>query len=70
MVLEVKTKRWGNSLGVILPKEMLEKRQLKENEKIGIKVFKEADLTSIFGSFKSKKSGQAFKNMVRRGWEK
>ncbi|MHB9071254.1 MAG: hypothetical protein ACYC54_12920 [Sedimentisphaerales bacterium] len=31
---------------------------------------KKVDLTDIFGSFKTKKSGQQFKDMVRRGWQK
>jgi hypothetical protein len=27
------------------------------------------NLADFFGSFKTKKSGQQFKNMVRKGWQ-
>ena len=69
MAVEVVLKRWGNSMGVVLPKEMVEKEELKENQRVLIEVIKEADLTDIFGTLKRKMSGQEFKNMVRKGWE-
>ena len=69
MAIEVVLKRWGNSMGVVLPKEMVEKEELKENQRVLIEVIKEADLTDIFGSLKRKMSGQEFKDMVRKGWK-
>ncbi|MBI2550101.1 AbrB/MazE/SpoVT family DNA-binding domain-containing protein [Candidatus Woesearchaeota archaeon] len=69
MAIEVVLKRWGNSIGVVLPKELIDKEKLKENEKVLIEVVKEADLTKLFGSLKRKMSGQEFKDMVRQGWE-
>jgi len=56
-------------LGVILPKEFVKKRGLKEDERILIEVVKEADLRDVFGMLKRKMSGQEFKDMVREGWE-
>jgi len=73
MTTEVTVRKWGNSLGVILPKELVEKRHLKENDKIVlIDVVKEVDLTNIFGSLKGKLklSGQELKDMAREGWKK
>ncbi len=69
MAIEVTVRRWGNSMGVILPKEVVEGGKLKENEKILIEVVKEADLSNLFGSLKRKMSGQEFKDMVREGWK-
>lgn len=70
MAIEVKVKRWGNSMGVILPRGFIEKEKLKENDKVVIEVVKEADLSNIFGSLKKKRiSGQEFKDIVRKGWE-
>lgn len=69
MAIEVVLKRWGNSMGVVLPKEMVEKEELKENQRVLIEVIKEADLTDIFGTLKRKMSGQEFKDMVRKGWK-
>ena len=71
MVIEVNLKKWGNSFGIILPKELIDKEELKENSPIFIEVVKKADLSDIFGSIQEKKiSGQEFKNMIKRGWRK
>ncbi len=61
-------KKWGNSFGVIIPKEIVEKEHLKENEKITVIFAKKTnDLREIFGFAKSvKKSAQEIKDSVRR----
>ena len=68
---ETQVKKWGNSLGVILPKELVEKQHLKENDKVDILIVKEADLSDMYGALKGKvkMSGQEFKDFVRKGWE-
>jgi len=70
MSTETTVKKWGNSLGVILPKELVEYQHLKEDDKVTVFVVKEADLSKIYGSLKGKitKSGQQMKNMAREGW--
>ncbi len=45
MEAEVIVRKWGNSLGVTLPKEIVEKQRIKENEKLSIEVHKEKQLT-------------------------
>lgn len=70
MATELIVKKWGNSMGVILPKELVEKEKLKENDKIVVEVVKKADLRDIFGSLKLKMSGQEFKDLARKGWGK
>ena len=67
MTAEVEVRKWGNSMGVILPRELIKAKELKQHDKVLIDVVKKADLTKFFGSFKTKKTGQEFKNMVRRG---
>ena len=69
MAVEVTLKKWGNSIGIVLPKEIVEEKNLKKNEKIFIELVKEADLTKFFGAIKRKVSGQEFKNNVRSGWK-
>ncbi len=69
MATRATVKKWGNSIGIILPKELVEKEKLKEKDKILVEVVKEADLTKVFGSLKRKMSGQEFKDLVREGWE-
>ncbi len=69
MAVEVKIKKWGNSMGVILPKELVREKKLKENQKILIQVVEKADLSDIFGTLKFKKSAQELKDEAREGWE-
>jgi len=71
MAMQVEVKKWGNSMGVILPKILVKKENLEENDKIIIEIVKQVDFSDVFGSIKKRKmSGQEFKNMVRKGWEK
>ena len=68
MAVETTVKKWGNSLGVVFPKEFAAKNQLKVNEKVLVEVVKEADIQKLFGRLERKVSGQEFKDMVRKGW--
>jgi len=70
MAVEVIIKKWGNSRGALFPKDFLEKRGIKENEKVLVEVFRKSDLSDIFGSLKGMKmTGQQFKDMVKKGWD-
>ncbi len=75
MAIEVKTKRWGNSIGVVIPIETADKLNLKPEETIIIDIAKKDNvLKELFGSFKFKKStGQIIKearNDLEGGWLK
>lgn len=70
MTAEVEVRKWGNSMGVILPRELIKAKELKQHDKVLIDVTRKADLTKFFGSFKTRKSGQRFKDMVREGWQR
>ncbi|MFH1409810.1 MAG: AbrB/MazE/SpoVT family DNA-binding domain-containing protein [Nanoarchaeota archaeon] len=69
MAAEAIVRKWGNSLGIILPKEFVEQKKIKENEKVQIEVVKKANISHLFGSLKTKMTGQQFKDQVREGWE-
>jgi antitoxin component of MazEF toxin-antitoxin module len=69
MAVEVTLRKWGNSIGIVFPKEYAEQRGLKPNEKIVVEVTRKADLSRIFGTLPRKMTGQEFKDMVREGWE-
>lgn len=70
MTTEAVVRRWGNSLGVVLPKELVEQKHLKEEDKVIIDVVMKVDLRRSFGALKGKTrmSGQQFKDLVREGW--
>ena len=69
-MVEVIIRKWGNSLGAVLPKDFVEQHNLKESDKIRIEV---ARLTGgdVAGILKGKigMSAQEFKDMVREGWD-
>lgn len=73
--MEIKTvaKRWGSSIGVILPKAVVEENRIKENDRIVIEIKKKTLAGEMFGKFpewKSKKSAQELKDEARIGWGK
>lgn len=70
MAVEVKLKRWGNSMAVIVPSALIEQKNMKENDTILIEVVKKADLSDVYGMIKKRKmSGQEAKDMAREGWD-
>lgn len=70
MAVEVKIKKWGNSMGVILPKGIIEEKGLEENDTIFVEIVREADLSDAFGMIKKRRmSGQKAKDLMRQGWK-
>jgi len=63
-----KLKRWGNSYGVVVPKEIVEKEGLKEGELVEISVRRAADVRRLFGRYPFKDL-QTQKDAMREGWE-
>ena len=71
MAMQAKLKRWGNSMAIIVPNKIIEEKKLKENDEIVVEVVRKADFSNTFGIIKKRKmSGQEFKDMVRRGWNR
>ncbi len=68
MATEVEVKKWGNSLGIVIPKALAARKHLRPHERVLIEVVKESDLEKVFGSLGRRMSGQKFKDMVREGW--
>lgn len=62
-------RRWGNSLGAVLPNSIIQKNNLKENDKIKILIIREGDvLRKTFGKLKGKvnQSSQDMKEGFRK----
>ena len=64
---KAKLKRWGNSYGVVVPKEVVEKEGLKEGEVVEISVRKASDIRRLFGKYPFKDL-QFEKEEMRKGW--
>ena len=51
MVAKTKVRCWGNSLGVVLPKALVDEEELKEGEEVEITVHKVSDMRSLRGKY-------------------
>lgn len=67
--IEVQTRKWGNSLGIAIPKKIIEEESLHENQKVIIEIKRVVDIKKIKGLVSFKKSTQEIKDEMRSGWE-
>ncbi|HIH39450.1 TPA: hypothetical protein HA219_01885 [Candidatus Woesearchaeota archaeon] len=69
--VEVITKGWGSSIGVIIPKAIIKKEHIGKNEKIIMSFKKAHTAKEIFGLIPTgwKKTTQELKDEARKGWE-
>ncbi|MBI2547382.1 MAG: hypothetical protein HYW23_02965 [Candidatus Aenigmarchaeota archaeon] len=52
-IIEVKAKRWGNSLGLLVPSAVAKREKIKENQNLDIIILHRGKtLEKIFGSLK------------------
>jgi antitoxin component of MazEF toxin-antitoxin module len=66
MAIEAMTKRWGNSIGVVIPNEAVDKLSLKPNELVVIEITKKENvLKELFGAIRIKKSTEQIIKEVR-----
>ncbi len=68
--VDVQVKKWGDSLAVIIPKDVADREKIKAKDVIHLKVERETDLTDVFGILKGKlkKTAQQLKDEARKGW--
>lgn len=70
MEVESKIKRWGNSYGVLLSKELIENEMLKENETVVVNIHsKRKNLEKLFGLCKFKKSTKDIIKEIKEGYD-
>jgi antitoxin component of MazEF toxin-antitoxin module len=59
MTINVKTRKWGSSIGIVIPSEEAAKLNLKENEEIIAEIRKkENPLKELFGSIETRKTAE------------
>ena len=64
-----KVRKWGNSLGVVIPEEESKKMRLRSGDTVDFKVHKVAPIKELFGSLKFKRPTQEIKDEMKRGWK-
>ena len=68
MNTKAKVKCWGNSLGIVLPKALVDEEELREGEEVEITVRKISDVRSLRGKYPFKNLQQE-KEEMKRGWK-
>ena len=65
--IESRARRWGNSLGITLPRAELEKEGITENDNLKVLIMKKDNtFKRTFGMVKWKQSAQQIKDELRR----
>ena len=68
--IEVVARKWGSSLGVIIPKSIVEKDHLKASDTVTIEIKKSVCGKEIWGLFPFLKiDTQKAKDEMRKGWD-
>ena len=71
MIVQTKVRKWGNSIGIVIPKEIADQERLNEGEEIVIELKSKQDISDVFGLLKDwKKDTQKIKNELKKGWSK
>jgi len=64
---ETVVKKWGNSLGIVIPSDVAEMEHIKEKEKIRFMIIRDSKaLTKTFGIAKGKLNAQEIKDQLRK----
>ncbi|TAL51591.1 MAG: AbrB/MazE/SpoVT family DNA-binding domain-containing protein [Nanoarchaeota archaeon] len=68
--VECTTKKWGSSIGIVIPKSVVEREHIKPNERIRVSVKKVVLAKDIWnlGPIVDKEPTQKIKDWMRKGW--
>lgn len=67
MITRVRLKAWGNSLGAVIPKALVNEIGLKEGQEVEISVRPIGQVKRLFGKYLTG-SAQKAKDEMRAGW--
>lgn len=70
MEIETIAKKWGSSIGIVLPKSIVDNRKIRENDRIIIEIKTQSIMGNLFGKYPrtSKRTAQEIKDEAREGW--
>ena len=68
--IKVMTRKWGNSIAVVIPNDVVAKQRIKENVEIKISIEKTRPQAGVLWGFAPewKRSAQEIKDEARAGW--
>lgn len=67
--LKTEVRKWGHSLGLIIPTKFVKKLDLKEREKVEVKLKKIGGAEELFGKFKFGRSTKEIIKEIKEGWK-
>ena len=67
--IDAVARKWGDSLAVIIPHDIVKKEKIQANQKIHVILRREIDLSDLFGALKTKKTAHHLKEEGSQGWE-
>lgn len=67
MAIRTVVRKWGNSLGVVIPSDEASKEGLRENDEVEVVIRKALDIHELFGKYKFRDL-QKLKEELREGW--
>ena len=69
MEVELVAKKWGSSLGIVLPKTLVEKEHIGENDVIVVEIKKRHFAREFFGILSGwRKPTDTIKEEMKKGW--
>lgn len=72
MEIEATTRKWGNSIVVVIPSNIVNKQNIRENEKVTFKIEKKkgVKVKDVFGLLKEwKRPTEEIIKEARKGWD-
>ncbi len=66
--LKVEVRKWGHSLGIVIPNRFAKDLDLKEHEKVEVRLKKTGDIMELFGVIKFKEPTKKIKEELKAGW--
>lgn len=63
-------KRWGSSIGIVIPKDIVEKEHIREHDKVRLTIAKARTARRIWGLLPGLRTdAQKAKDDMRKGWD-
>ncbi len=67
MAIQARLRKWGNSFGIVVPIDIVEKEKMKEGEEVIVEIEKKNSIKELFGTLKNWKiDAQRVKDEIRK----
>jgi len=67
MPIRTVLKRWGNSYGIIIPKDVAVREGINENDEVEVIIKRAGNIRDLFGKYRFE-DVQRLKDELREGW--